>query len=82
MKQTAVISYSSSKSNQSIYDCKDGIVEIIYWRECKYFNLEMSSNKPIWEILKGKNLFDFMLGESVEIDIKTLNKFFISIKEK
>lgn len=69
------ISFFSSNPSKSIYDMEDGMVEVMHWKE-GVCNVEMVSNKPIWEILKGKDLFDFTLGEAVEIPLKTLNKHF------
>jgi hypothetical protein len=76
--EKAQISFSSPNPSKSIYDCGDGMVEIIWWRE-KKFNLEMISKKPIWEILKSKDMFNFTLGETIEIPLLTLKRYFIQI---
>jgi hypothetical protein len=80
MKNMATISFFTSNPSKSIYDMGDGMVEIMHWKEGTW-NEEMVSKKPIWEILKGKNLFDFTLGETIEIPLSVLNKNFTKIED-
>jgi hypothetical protein len=67
-------------SNKSIYDCEDGLNVEIIWFKKETFNSIMKCNKPIYEILKGKDLYDFLLGESIELPKYLITKYFTEVE--
>ena len=71
---------SHFSSNKSIYDCEDGLNIEIIWFKKDTFNSIMKCTKPIYEILRGKDLYDFLLGESIELPKYIIERDFIEVE--